>query len=900
MNFGRVPTGDELQQMRRSGLCVLSGRQLTVLPPEIAQLTSLRMLVLDGNRLTALPPEIGQLTSLQTLRLNSNQLTALPPEIGQLTNLRNLWLAGNRLTALPPEIGQLTNLQTLRLERNRLTDLPSEIADRLDDGLRVWLDRNPWVEPLPVVIQQGEDALAVYLRSLRDGIAQYEAKVLLIGEGNVGKTSLSAALRGEAFVEDRPFTHGIEIQSVVLHHPDAAEDMTIRLWDFGGQEVYRITHQFFFGQRALYLVIWKPREGQEQNEVEGWLRRIRLRVGPDAKVLIVATHCGDEQHPDLDYPHLKQEFPQMLVNHFEVDNQTDRGIPKLREAIARQVARLPQMGQKVSSRWVAVRNEIADLAQTQPQMSFQEFIALCQRHQVYAAEIGALAALMHDLGQIIYYGADEGLQDFVVLNPEWLTKAISFVLRDDGTRQSGGVLDHARLRDIWQDRQDGLGYPAYYHRYFLRLMEKFDISYRLENDEQRSLVAQLVPYHRPDLPWDPRTPLPGRLRRLALVCRLAEPAPGLVAWLTVRHHRAATGRHWRTGVFLRHPISVYDSEAFLELAAPAHLVVEVRAPSPDLYFHVLSDSIEELIARRWPGLGYELLIPCPAAKTDGSRCLSLIPMNGLLTYRQEGDTHFRCLDCGTKHEVAVLLTGFTQLTVASEPMMGVLTEIASGVNRIEGRAADAAAMVRQILRIVSTEITDCPRLFTLTPEDRKGLTIYQRPDKQRYHLVLWCEHPGHWHPWADASYWVDQPSEWLVRVTPYLKIVVNALRLAVPVAASVAGVLMTADQLKYVHSELELMTTLANELPKQAIGGTADFPDEDDFLTDNAGHQLSLYEGAALRGIRAVIFKHDPMKRFGGMRRVLTTAGDFLWVCPDHYGEYDPGLPIIPESHEVT
>ena len=270
MNDGRVLTPGEISQMRRSGLCVLSGRQLTTLPPEIGQLTSLRMLVLDGNQLTTLPPEIGQLTSLRTLRLAANRLTTLPPEIGQLTSLQHLWLDGNQLTTLSPEIGQLTSLRTLRLAANRLTTLPPEIADRLDDGLKVWLDNNPWMEPLPELIRQGEDHVAVYLRSLRDGIAQYEAKVLLIGEGNVGKTSLSAALRGDAFVERRPFTHGIEIQPVVLHHPDAVEDMTIRLWDFGGQEVYRITHQFFFSQRALHLVVWKPREGQEQNEVEGY------------------------------------------------------------------------------------------------------------------------------------------------------------------------------------------------------------------------------------------------------------------------------------------------------------------------------------------------------------------------------------------------------------------------------------------------------------------------------------------------------------------------------------------------------------------------------------------------------------------------------------------------------
>ena len=175
-------------------------------------------------------------------------------------------------------------------------------------------------------------------------------------------------------------------------------------------------------------------------------------------------------------------------------------------------------------------------------------------------------------------------------------------------------------------------------------MEKFDICYRLD-DEQRSLVAQLVPYQRPYLPWDVSTPLPDRLRRLSLVCQLSEPAPGLMAWLTVRHHRAATGRHWRTGVFLRHPILAYDSEALLELPAPTQLALEVRAPSPDLYFHVLSDSIETLIKSRWPGLIYQLLIPCPTVTADGTRCPRLLPMEDLLAYREEGETRYLCARC---------------------------------------------------------------------------------------------------------------------------------------------------------------------------------------------------------------------------------------------------------------
>ena len=57
---------------------------------------------------------------------------------------------------------------------------------------------------------------------------------------------------------------------------------------------------------------------------------------------------------------------------------------------------------------------------------------------------------------------------------------------------------------------------------------------------------------------------------------------------------------------------------------------------------------------------------------------------------------------------------------------------------------------------------------------------------------------------------------------------------------------------------------------------------------------IGLVEGQAMRAIRTVILGKD--RAFGDMRRVLTTAGDYLWICPDHYGSYDPGLPAIPGS----
>src|SRR5262249_20278999 len=154
------------------------------------------------------------------------------------------------------------------------------------------------------------------------------------------------------------------------------------------------------------------------------------------------------------------------------------------------------MGAQWSVRWAAASRDLRLLPQ--PQIPLDEFIGLCRQHKLDDEETATLAKLLHELGHIIHYATDEGLRDVVVLQPEWLTKAISYVLEDRVTRDTGGVLQHDRLRGIWQRRD--VAYPAALHPYFLRLMEKFDVCYRIE-DHAASLVAQLVPYEQPQLPW---------------------------------------------------------------------------------------------------------------------------------------------------------------------------------------------------------------------------------------------------------------------------------------------------------------------------------------------------------------------------------------------------------------
>src|SRR2546423_6974906 len=95
------------------------------------------------------------------------------------------------------------------------------------------------------------------------------------------------------------------------------------------------------------------------------------------------------------------------------------------------------------------------------------------------------------------------LHVLVVLKPNWVTKAISRVLTDKATRNSKGILSHSDLLSIWASDDEGNTYKPYLYPVFLRLMERFDLSYQIEAENpgenpMRSLIPQLLPQQPPE------------------------------------------------------------------------------------------------------------------------------------------------------------------------------------------------------------------------------------------------------------------------------------------------------------------------------------------------------------------------------------------------------------------
>ena len=378
---------------------------------------SFRVLPLSGLYLREMPGELFGSRFVEYLDLSSNQLTEFSVPTGAMGQLVHLDLSRNRISCIGPDLLNLRSLEFLDLSDNNLNALPPEIVEleRLGgEGVlgshRLYLSGNPLLEIPEAVREQGGAGVLSYLRSIAHAAEPlFEAKLILCGEGAVGKSTLVDALSDRLSKQDalqRTRTHGVEISKLFFNHAVIADQkITVNAWDFGGQHEYRVTHQLFFSSDALYLLLFHAREGAARGDVRGWLRLIARRVS-DPRVILVATHASSGR-ADLDFAKLRSEFPSMLKGFIHVDSLSGAGLDILIPAIAKELTTLPHVGRQFHPSWIRTRDALIahqPSEHAEPILTFDGFQSLARLNGVAAEQVKALLAMLHNMGRLILLG----------------------------------------------------------------------------------------------------------------------------------------------------------------------------------------------------------------------------------------------------------------------------------------------------------------------------------------------------------------------------------------------------------------------------------------------------------------------------------------------------------------
>ncbi|MCP4153781.1 MAG: hypothetical protein GY757_39005, partial [bacterium] len=212
--YERIGTYAVNEENRVIGLN-LALTKLTIGPGELLELPGLVSLNLAGNQLSDIS-FLKDLSNLTILDLSSNQLSDIS-FLKELSNLTTLDLGSNQLSDIS-SLKDLTNLTTLVLYINQLSDITAlkdlaklnrlDLDDNKIKHLPRWvvnwdmemnwggstglsLEANPLETPPLEIVKEGKKAVIEYFKAM-DGEkkALNEVKVLLVGDGGAGKTSL--------------------------------------------------------------------------------------------------------------------------------------------------------------------------------------------------------------------------------------------------------------------------------------------------------------------------------------------------------------------------------------------------------------------------------------------------------------------------------------------------------------------------------------------------------------------------------------------------------------------------------------------------------------------------------------------------------------------------------------
>jgi len=578
------------------------GLLLNTVPVGIRQLRRLKKLGIDALNITELPDWIGNL-GLTSFSVADNKLSTIPDSLQRLRHLKSLRLSWNPLEKIPGVVFNLPSLENLHIEKCNIREIPTGIL-HLHQLRTLACEHNPIESPPEEVAQKGLDAIRDYWRQRADVGVDYlcEAKLIILGEAGAGKTSLARKIANPDY-ELQPrekSTEGIDVirydfPTAIRTRHEGEERVVERqfqanIWDFGGQEIYHATHQFFLTRRSVYILVCDDRK--EDTDFSYWLQIVEM-LSDASPVLIVQNEKQDRKR-DINLSGLRAQFAN-LQGALAMNLDTNRGLDQVIEAIRKELAHLPHIGIGLPSTWKRVREALEQ--DSRDYISLEEYLAICQQHGFTRREDKLqLSGYLHDLGICLHFQDDPVLKNTVILKPTWGTDAVYRVLDDLEVIAAHGHFTREHLGRIWSEvKYEGM------QDELLRLMMRFQLCYALDTD-QDYIAPQLLSSEQPAYPWETAGGLVLRYEYAFL------PKGILTRFIVAMHHLIADGNLvWKTGVVLEREGCRAEiiEEYFLRR-------IRVRASGPDPYglLSIVNEQLERLHAS-FPRLKYDRYLPCP-------------------------------------------------------------------------------------------------------------------------------------------------------------------------------------------------------------------------------------------------------------------------------------------------
>jgi small GTP-binding protein len=502
-NFGKLPNLVELN---------LSHNDLQIFPTELIHLRPLQYLAIDANSLKVLPNDLFYLSSLKSLeardnllsnipyssllhleclQLDNNRIEALPKMIGLLHKISDLSFNGNPLREIPEEIGYLSNLVRLDLSNMPIAQLPESICllPRLKKLLLQGNDNMTWPDPEQANVLETESLLETMVKDRFGAMKQSsQSRVCFVGLEGSGKSTLFNHLKSGKFQKKIKPTRGIGFETwmpkseVYEGSKTVSTKMSFNVWDFSGNEDYRILHQLFVSEGAVYVIVWNLALDESRSTIGYWLNTIEAHAGPNAPILIVGTHLDNLKDSEkvmelLERKYYNDRYPSVR-GIIAVSSSNGQNIERVSKKICqlaydlRRSVMVPASFQKALA---AIPKDIPKEGPTPaPIMEIHNFDKFLAKFQIDELQATSALRYLSSVGAVVHLQSLQ-FDDVVgvITDPAWFVDVYSDIFSQRAKFLRDGILRHETLEQAWKDT----GLPSLAHYTLVAVLHKLEMCF---------------------------------------------------------------------------------------------------------------------------------------------------------------------------------------------------------------------------------------------------------------------------------------------------------------------------------------------------------------------------------------------------------------------------------------
>jgi small GTP-binding protein len=130
------------------------------------------------------------------------------------------------------------------------------------------------------------------------------AKVEVVGDLEVGKTSILKKITQNEFLEEYTPTLGYEFNPYLIKVNDTI--LKLQIWDMCGNENYRSVLLNLYRNASLGILVYSVTSKESFNNLENWITQLKKYALPGSKIILIGNKSDDEEHRVVSYEEGKE------------------------------------------------------------------------------------------------------------------------------------------------------------------------------------------------------------------------------------------------------------------------------------------------------------------------------------------------------------------------------------------------------------------------------------------------------------------------------------------------------------------------------------------------------------------------------------------------------------------